>query len=106
MLPSINPSPPKCRKRSATSDRTLASALKRKEDTATGCRDLAAESLAQVLSTATLNARRRFEHSAVTWTARADLLERMEMQSITARTRSHSLLDEPFLLHSGEAFPC
>jgi hypothetical protein len=105
MLPSVDPSPPKCRKRSATLGRTIASTLKRKEDTASGCRDLAAASLAQVLPTATLNERRRFEHSAVTWTVRAELLERMEMRSVTARSTSHSLLDEPFLLHSGGACP-
>lgn len=104
MLPFTQPSPPKRRKRSATLDRTHASTLKRKEDTAIGCRDLAAGSLAQVVPTATLNERRRFEHSAVMWTARADLLDRMELRSITARTTSLSPLDEPFLLHSGEAF--
>jgi len=103
MLPLTLPSPPKRRERSATLDRTHATTLKRKEDTSSGCRDLAAASLAQVVPTATLNERRRFEHSAVMWTARADLLDRMELRSITARAANLSLLDQPFLLHSGEA---
>jgi hypothetical protein len=103
MLQSTQPGPPKRRKRLATLDRTHASTLKRKEDTANGCRDLAAVSLAQVVLTATLNERRRFEHSADMWAARADLLDRMELRSITARTASLSLLDEPSLSHSGEA---
>jgi hypothetical protein len=103
MLQFTQPGPPKRRKRSATLDRAHASMLKRKEDAAIGCRNLAAVSLAQVVPTATLNERRRFEHSAMMWAARADFLDRLELRSITARTASLSLLDEPFLLHSGEA---
>jgi predicted RNA polymerase sigma factor len=77
--------------------------LRRKEDTAAGCRELAAASLSLILPTGTLNEQHRFEHSAVMWTARADLLARLELRTDMASATKRSQLDEPFLLHSEES---
>lgn len=49
-------------------------------DTAAGCRGRAAADLLASLAMSTLNARRRLETSAASWTARADLLQRDEEQ--------------------------
>jgi hypothetical protein len=51
---------------------------RRAEDTAAGCRTLAAASLASAALAALPNGRSRFEHSAAVWTQRADLLTRVE----------------------------
>jgi hypothetical protein len=51
---------------------------RRPEDTAAGCRGLAAASMAQAALAPIANGRSRYEHSAATWTKRADLLARIE----------------------------
>jgi hypothetical protein len=51
---------------------------RRAEDTAAGCRTLAAASLASAALAALPNGRGRFEHSAAVWAQRADLLTRLE----------------------------
>ena len=104
MLPvSDEPVRRRLRKRSVRGAGDHATTLRRKEDTAAGCRELAAASLCLVLPTGTLNEQHRFEHSAVMWTARADLLARLELRTNMAPATKRSLLDEPFLLHSEES---
>src|SRR5687767_14091579 len=49
----------------------------RAEDTAAGCRDKAADDLARAASGA-VHFRWRLEHSAAAWTARAEMLERLD----------------------------
>lgn len=51
---------------------------RRPEDTAEGCRGLAAASMAQAVLAPIVNGRNRYEHSAATWTKRADLLAQIE----------------------------
>lgn len=51
---------------------------KRPEDTAVGCRALAAADLLRAANLTGAHIRWRFEHSAAAWTARADLLGRIE----------------------------
>lgn len=103
---SNEPSPHRPGKHLACGAGDHATSLRRKEDTASGCRELAAASLSLVLPTATLNEQHRFEHSAVMWTARADLLARLELRTKMAPAAKRSQLDEPFLLHSGETSLC
>jgi hypothetical protein len=47
-------------------------------DTVAGCRDAAASDLVQAAAMDTANGRLRFEHSAASWTARGDLLQRLD----------------------------
>jgi hypothetical protein len=47
-------------------------------DTVAGCRDAAASDLLQAANMDTANGRLRFEHSAASWTARGDLLQRLD----------------------------
>ena len=47
-------------------------------DTAAGCRDKASADLLQSLAASTANGRRVLETSAASWTARAELLQRIE----------------------------
>ena len=56
------------------------------QDTAAGCRARAAADLAAAATMDTANSRLKFEHSALVWGARGDLLERFEA-SRRARTR-------------------
>jgi hypothetical protein len=51
---------------------------KQPQDTAIWCRAQAAIDLAAAGASAVANGRLRLEHSAATWTKRADLLERLE----------------------------
>jgi hypothetical protein len=53
-------------------------AHKQPQDTAIWCRAQAAIDMAAAGASAVANGRLRFEHSAATWTKRADLLERLE----------------------------
>jgi hypothetical protein len=53
-------------------------AHKQPQDTAIWCRAQAEVDLAAAGASAVANGRLRFEHSAATWTKRADLLERLE----------------------------
>src|SRR5687767_11615389 len=47
-------------------------------DTVAGCRASAGADLLQAASMDTVNGRLRFEHSAASWTARGDLLQRLD----------------------------
>lgn len=51
---------------------------RRDEDTAAGCRVKAADDLARAVAVDAAPLRRRMEHSAAAWTARAEQLEREE----------------------------
>jgi hypothetical protein len=48
------------------------------QDTAAGCRELAAADLARAVLMDTANGRRRLETSANSWTTRAELIQRMD----------------------------
>ena len=45
-----------------------------------GCRELARGSLAEAQASVVPNLKLRLEHSAATWTARAEMLERLDRQ--------------------------
>ena len=45
-----------------------------------GCRELARGSLAEAAASVVPNLKLRLEHSAATWTARAEMLERLDRQ--------------------------
>lgn len=60
---------------------------KKLEDTSAGCRGRAADSLAAAAAMDTRNGRVRMETSAATWTARAELLQRLELR-IEAREKA------------------
>ena len=47
------------------------------ENTVQGCRDRATADLLEAVTVVTANQRRRLEHSAQSWTIRADLLDRL-----------------------------
>jgi hypothetical protein len=63
---------------SASDDPERPRAHKQPQDTATWCRAQAEVDLAAAGASAVANGRLRLEHSAATWTKRADLLERLE----------------------------
>ena len=48
------------------------------QDTAAGCRDFAAADLARASLMDTANGRRRLENSAMSWTSRALLIQRLD----------------------------
>lgn len=48
------------------------------QDTAAGCRDFAAADLARALLMDTANGRRRLESSAMSWTSRAEMIQRLD----------------------------
>lgn len=56
---------------------------KQPQDTAAGCRVRAEADLAQAERMDTVNGRERFEHSAASWTARGDLLARLDASRAT-----------------------
>lgn len=60
-------------------------------DTPEGCRQRAAADLIAAGEMDTANGRLRFEHSAVSWTARADLLQRLEDSSEARRIAAAAL---------------
>ena len=60
---------------------------RRAEDTAAGCRDKAAADLVRAASGA-VQFRWRLEHSAAAWTARADMLERLDLKFAARMTAS------------------
>ena len=53
-------------------------AQKAAQDTVAGCRELAAADLARASLMDTANGRRRLEFSALSWTSRAELIQRMD----------------------------
>jgi hypothetical protein len=58
-------------------------------DTAVGCRELAAADLARASLMDTANGRRRLESSALSWTSRAELIQRLD-DSFEARQAAAS----------------
>jgi len=58
------------------------------QDTEQGCRALAADDLARAAILTGAFPRARMEHSAATWTARADLLHRVETGAAAARLKA------------------
>jgi hypothetical protein len=52
--------------------------VRKREDTAEGCRSLALDDKARAADVGSDHMRTRLEHSADAWTARAKLLERLE----------------------------
>jgi hypothetical protein len=64
--------------------------LRKREDTAEGCFDLARDDEARAADIANPHMRRTLERSAEAWTARATLLERLEGRS-NARAEAHAL---------------
>ncbi len=68
---------------------------RRVEDTAAGCRDRAAASLAEAAGMDTVNGKTRLEASAATWTSRADLLQRLEHLHEARRTAASLDVDVP-----------
>jgi hypothetical protein len=55
------------------------------QDTAAGCRELAAADLARASLMDTANGRRRLESSASSWTSRAQLIQRLDDSSEARR---------------------
>ena len=71
---------PARKRRSASRPSPMArlSSNREQRDTASGCRARAAADLLEAATLATVNERRRMESSAASWTARAELLGRLE----------------------------
>ena len=59
---------------------------KQPHDTSAGCRVRAAEDLVRAEGAGTPSARAKMEHSSATWTARADILHRLETSFEARRT--------------------
>jgi len=73
---------------SASSDATdsaLRTRARKPEDTVQGCRSFASADRKRAIATGEDMMRRRMEHSAATWTQRAELLERLEAKFIARR---------------------
>ncbi len=58
--------------------RVLARTQKAVQDTAAGCREFATKDLARASLMDTANGRRRLELSALSWTSRAQLIQRLD----------------------------
>lgn len=58
--------------------RAVAPERRASRDTVAGCRESAESDLLQAAGMDTANGRLRFEHSAACWTARGDLLQRLD----------------------------
>lgn len=63
----------------------LARPNRQPQDTEAGCRERAAANLAQAATMDTAHGRGRLEHSAASWTTRADLLHRLDESSEARR---------------------
>jgi len=61
---------------------------KQPQDTELGCRAFAAADLLEAGTLTGAHPRARMEHSAATWTARADLLHRVETGAAAARLKA------------------
>lgn len=62
----------------ASGTRAVAPQRRAPRDTVAGCRESAESDLIQAAGMDTANGRLRFEHSAASWTARGDLLQRLD----------------------------
>jgi hypothetical protein len=69
-------------------ERIAGGRFKQPQDTAVGCRAFAAANLASAAALTGAYPRARMEHSAATWTARADLLHRLETGIAATRLRA------------------
>lgn len=65
--------------------------LKRRRDTAEGCRDRATADLLHAVTLASDTDRKALEENAATWTARAVLLQELEVEAQQAGGKPHSL---------------
>lgn len=88
---------PKRRPSAKPSPMPRVSANREQRDTAAGCRDRAAADLLEAATLATVNERRRMESSAASWTARAELLSRLEDSFEARRLRGGSFSADPAL---------
>jgi hypothetical protein len=59
---------------------TVVAGRRQSHDSIAGCRERAADDLAQAAMISVVNGRSRLEHSAATWIQRADLLEQRELR--------------------------
>ena len=60
------------------------------QDTAAGCRDFAAADLARASLMDTANGRRRLENSAMSWTSRALLIQRLDDSFLARQTAARA----------------
>ncbi len=67
--------------------------LKRRRDTAQGCRDRAGANLLQAVTLASLSDRKALEENAANWTARAVLLRQLEVEADPASSATPSPAD-------------
>ena len=72
----------------------LAHRGRRSEDTAAGCRTLAAASLASAALAALPNGRSRFEQSAAAWSQRAQMIQRLDESFEARRTAAAAMWAE------------
>ena len=79
---------------STRSAKTIRS-VRDQRDTADGCRERAAADLLRSVSMLIANERRRMESSAASWTARAELLERLEAGMESRRHTDANLPTDP-----------
>jgi hypothetical protein len=77
----------------------MISSRRKPEDSADGCRAFAASDRERASTTANTHVRASFERSAEAWSARANLLERLETSfdaraaSLTRGTRKHRAIE-------------
>ena len=69
--------------------------LKRRRDTADGCRERATADLLQAVTVATASGRKVLEQSAASWNARAELLQTHEMTADVAKRRTGLFVETP-----------
>jgi hypothetical protein len=89
------PMPPIRSRKRASSTRALPLIDHDKRETATICRERAAADLLESATLATVNERRRMEASAASWTARANLLGRIESGIEARRQAAADLAGDP-----------
>lgn len=77
------------------SPRYLRKGPREPSNTPEGCREKARLDLAQAATLSNCNARLKYEHSAASWTARADLLQQIDNNFEARRMRSKDAHSEP-----------
>jgi len=92
MIPQTPPGPAQDRAVPAIAAPPGRKGARKAEDTAGGCRRLAAADLERAASSASEQMRAVIEHSATVWSARADLLDRLEAASLARAARIRSSL--------------
>lgn len=78
----------------ASLQRLMASRHKQPQDTEAGCRGFAADDLVRAGDMTGALPRARMEHSAAVWTARADLLRRVEAGSLRRFAAANAMAEE------------